>query len=59
MARDVLEPPLQLQLSDIPASKSLVVAEVSGTSAGKPVQGTLSATNFDKKGFCVSTMLVS
>ena len=43
----------------MPTDRSLVVGEVTGTSAGKPVEGTLSATNFDKKGFCVSTMLVS
>ncbi|MGW4061098.1 hypothetical protein ACWEGE_22650 [Amycolatopsis sp. NPDC004747] len=54
-----LKPPLQLQLGDVPADKYLVEGEVTGTSAGKPVKGTLSATNFDKKGFCVSTMLVS
>ncbi|KDN23821.1 hypothetical protein [Amycolatopsis rifamycinica] len=54
-----LDPPLQLQLGDVPNDRSLVIAEVSGTAAGKPVEGTLSATNFDKKGFCVSTMLVS
>ncbi|WP_103337915.1 hypothetical protein [Amycolatopsis sp. CA-126428] len=54
-----LKPPLQLQLGNVPTDKYLVEGEVTGTSAGKPVKGTLSATNFDKKGFCVSTMLVS
>ncbi|MEU4249686.1 hypothetical protein AB0F15_19975 [Amycolatopsis sp. NPDC026612] len=54
-----LKPPLQLQLGEVPADKYLVSGEVTGTAAGKPVKGTLSATNFDKKGFCVSTMLVS
>ncbi|MEV6440882.1 hypothetical protein [Amycolatopsis sp. NPDC051716] len=54
-----LKPPLQLQLGSVPTDKYLVEGEVTGTSAGKPVKGTLSATNFDKKGFCVSTMLVS
>jgi hypothetical protein len=54
-----LKPPLQLQLGDVPADKYLVEGQVTGTAAGKPVKGTLSATNFDKKGFCVSTMLVS
>ncbi|WP_103347878.1 hypothetical protein [Amycolatopsis sp. CA-128772] len=54
-----LKPPLQLQLGDVPNDKYLVEGQVTGTSAGKPVKGTLSATNFDDKGFCVSTMLVS
>ncbi|MEV6830483.1 hypothetical protein [Amycolatopsis sp. NPDC051102] len=54
-----LKPPLQLQLGDVPTDKYLVEGQVTGTAAGKPVKGTLSATNFDNKGFCVSTMLVS
>lgn len=54
-----LKPPLQLQLGDVPSDKYLVEGQVTGTAAGKPVKGTLSATNFEKKGFCISTMLVS
>ena len=54
-----LKPPLQLQLGDVPDDEYLVEGAVTGTAAGKPVTGTLSATNFDDKGFCVSTMLVS
>ena len=54
-----LKPPLQLQLGEVPDDEFLVEGQVTGTSAGKNVKGTLSATNFDDKGFCVSTMLVS
>jgi hypothetical protein len=54
-----LKPPLQLTLGDVPDDEFLVEGQVTGTSAGKSVKGTLSATNFDDKGFCVSTMLVS
>ncbi|SFW56828.1 hypothetical protein [Amycolatopsis australiensis] len=54
-----LKPPLQLQLGDVPDDQFLVEGQVTGTSAGKSVKGTLSATNFDDKGFCISTMLVS
>ncbi len=54
-----LKPPLQLTLGDVPDDQFLVEGQVTGTSAGKNVKGTLSATNFDDKGFCVSTMLVS
>ncbi|WP_410666838.1 hypothetical protein [Amycolatopsis sp. cmx-4-68] len=54
-----LKPPLQLQLGEVPDDEFLVEGQVTGTSAGKSVKGTLSATNFDDKGFCVSTMLVS
>lgn len=54
-----LKPPLQLQLGSVPDDQFLVEGQVTGTSAGKDVKGTLSATNFDNKGFCVSTMLVS
>ncbi|MCR6486931.1 hypothetical protein M8542_29290 [Amycolatopsis sp. OK19-0408] len=54
-----LKPPLQLTLGDVPDDEFLVEGQVTGTSAGKNVKGTLSATNFDDKGFCVSTMLVS
>jgi hypothetical protein len=54
-----LKPPLQLELGDVPDDEFLVEGQVTGTSAGKNVKGTLSATNFDDKGFCVSTMLVS
>ncbi|MEU5260050.1 hypothetical protein [Amycolatopsis sp. NPDC021455] len=57
--RTFLKPPLQLQLGEVPDDEYLVEGEVTGTSAGKPVKGTLSATNFDDKGFCISTMLVS
>jgi hypothetical protein len=54
-----LKPPLQLTLGEVPDDEFLVEGQVTGTSAGKNVKGTLSATNFDDKGFCVSTMLVS
>jgi hypothetical protein len=54
-----LKSPLQLELGDVPDDEFLVEGQVTGTSAGKAVKGTLSATNFDDKGFCVSTMLVS
>ncbi|MDT7804817.1 MAG: hypothetical protein QOI78_8250 [Actinomycetota bacterium] len=54
-----LKSPLQLELGDVPDDEFLVEGQVTGTSAGKSVKGTLSATNFDDKGFCVSTMLVS
>ncbi|WP_284747284.1 hypothetical protein [Amycolatopsis sp. RTGN1] len=54
-----LKPPLQLELGEVPDDEFLVEGQVTGTSAGKNVKGTLSATNFDDKGFCVSTMLVS
>ncbi|WP_439384635.1 hypothetical protein [Amycolatopsis lexingtonensis] len=54
-----LKPPLKLQLGEVPDDEYLVEGQVTGTSAGKNVKGTLSATNFDDKGFCVSTMLVS
>jgi hypothetical protein len=54
-----LKSPLQLELGDVPDDEYLVEGQVTGTSAGKSVKGTLSATNFDDKGFCVSTMLVS
>jgi hypothetical protein len=54
-----LKPPLKLQLGEVPDDEYLVEGQVTGTSAGKSVKGTLSATNFDDKGFCVSTMLVS
>ncbi|GAB3140753.1 hypothetical protein [Amycolatopsis sp. NPDC004378] len=54
-----LKPPLQLTLGEVPDDQFLVEGQVTGTSAGKNVKGTLSATNFDDKGFCISTMLVS
>ncbi|WP_410630332.1 hypothetical protein [Amycolatopsis sp. cmx-4-83] len=54
-----LKPPLKLELGEVPDDEYLVEGQVTGTSAGKNVKGTLSATNFDDKGFCVSTMLVS
>jgi hypothetical protein len=54
-----LKPPLQLKLGTASPGTYLVEAEVTGTSAGKSVEGTLSATNFDSKGFCINTMLVS
>jgi hypothetical protein len=54
-----LKPPLQLKLGEVPDDEYLVRGEVTGTSAGKSVEGTVSATNFDDKGFCISTMLVS
>jgi hypothetical protein len=54
-----LKSPLVLELGDVPDDEYLVEGPVTGTSAGKSVKGTLSATNFDDKGFCVSTMLVS
>jgi hypothetical protein len=54
-----LKPPLKLELGEVPDDEYLVEGQVTGTSAGKSVKGTLSATNFDDKGFCVSTMLVS
>jgi hypothetical protein len=54
-----LKPPLELKLGDVPDDEYLVEGPVTGTSNGKAVKGTLSATNFDDKGFCVSTMLVS
>jgi hypothetical protein len=57
--RTFLKPPLQLQLGEVPDDKYLVEGAVTGTAAGKPVKGTLSASNFDEKGFCISTMLVS
>ena len=43
----------------MPDDEYLAEGQVTGTAAGKPVKGTLSATNFDEKGFCISTMLVS
>ncbi|RSM34718.1 hypothetical protein DMA12_47205 [Amycolatopsis balhimycina DSM 5908] len=57
--RTFLKPPLQLRLGEVPDDEYLAEGQVTGTAAGKPVKGTLSATNFDEKGFCISTMLVS
>ncbi len=53
-----LKPPAQLVLGDVPDEKFLARAEVSGTMAGTPATGKISATNFDDKGFCVSTFLM-
>lgn len=53
------ESPYQLQVGDAPDDKYLVRAPVTGTAGGKQVEGYVSATNFDSRGFCISVMLVT
>jgi len=52
------KPPRQLVLGEVADIDVIVSADVSGKVGGEDVNGTVSAQNFDKKGYCIFTFIV-
>jgi hypothetical protein len=52
------QPPRQLTLGKVDDAGVIVSADVTGKAGGRDVSGTVSAENFDGKGFCVFTFIV-
>ncbi|HEY3001002.1 MAG TPA: hypothetical protein VGJ44_01520 [Kribbellaceae bacterium] len=54
---DAVQHHAKLQASGLDDNSLLVMGQLSGTVDGHPATGAVTATNFDQRGFCVSTFL--
>jgi len=54
---DAIENHAKVQATGVDENDVLVIGELTGTVAGRQATGTVSATNFDHTGFCVSTFI--
>jgi hypothetical protein len=54
---DAIANKAKLQATGLDDNDLLVIGQLAGTVAGRQASGTVSATNFDHKGFCVSTFI--